>query len=236
MSYSSQRGDAGQSPSSYYYSSSASPRSNVSNSPSYDGSEYYASPPKKSRKLTSSAQGQTSSYYPNDSSRGDMKYDPSSQRGGGHSSQPSTSRSGKGKAPANQQQQQQQQQQQPTKYRFVSVQSAGDLLKDITQAETKEHMEEDNDDGPFEHGPSEYPPRPYTGGEYASSPLRPKKATGKIPASNLDFLPVLEARFDRLETAIERYVEYRGQQALENSVLPRQQYPNSSSSTSKHRK
>ena len=33
-------------------------------------------------------------------------------------------------------------------------------------------------------------------------------------------LPILEARFDRLESAIDRYVDYRGQRALSNSILP----------------
>lgn len=131
-----------------------------------------------------------------------------------------------------------QSQSQPRKYRFVSVQSAdthhgygasGSGVRDDSKVYLEEHLEDDpDDDGPFEHGPSEYPPRPYAGGEYAASPLRPRKATGKIPASNLDFLPVLEARFDRLENAIQKYVEYRGQQALENSRLPDESDPRSS--------
>ncbi|KAF8577838.1 hypothetical protein K439DRAFT_1639390 [Ramaria rubella] len=118
---------------------------------------------------------------------------------------------------------------QSVKFRFVSVQHASQTngtsstpIRDDEEGRVhfEEHMEEEADDGPFEHGPTEFPPRPYPGGVYATSPLEPKKAVGKIPASNLDFLPVLEARFSRLETAIDRYLEHRAEQALRNSILP----------------
>ncbi|KAF8532431.1 hypothetical protein JB92DRAFT_994863 [Gautieria morchelliformis] len=46
------------------------------------------------------------------------------------------------------------------------------------------------------------------------------KLVGTIPASELDFLPILEARFDALERAIARVVEMRGERAVQNSVLP----------------
>lgn len=84
---------------------------------------------------------------------------------------------------------------QPIKFRFVSVQHSADVAGPSGVAEDEEqrirleeHMEEDIDEGPFEHGPTEFPPRPYTGGDYVDSPLRRKKPTGKIPASNLDFV------------------------------------------------
>ncbi|KAF8514952.1 hypothetical protein BU17DRAFT_68157 [Hysterangium stoloniferum] len=117
---------------------------------------------------------------------------------------------------------------QPIKFRFVTVQHSTDAAETTSppvddeekHVHFEEHMEEEVEEGPFEHGPTELPPRPYPGGEYADSPLKPRKKIGKVPASNLDFLPVLEERFCRLENAIEGYVEYRGQQALKNSILP----------------
>jgi hypothetical protein len=47
----------------------------------------------------------------------------------------------------------------------------------------------------------------------------------------LDQLPILEARFDRLENAIDRYVDYRGQRALSNSILPGMNEPEGTSSS-----
>lgn len=68
----------------------------------------------------------------------------------------------------------------------------------------------------FEHGPTELPPRTFAG----HSKYNPPKKPGKIPGSAMDYLPILEARFERLENAIDRYIDYRGQRALNNSILP----------------
>jgi len=84
----------------------------------------------------------------------------------------------------------------------------------------------DSQDEPLDHGPTELPPRTYTG----QSKYNPPKKPGKIPGSAMDYLPILEARFERLETAIDRYVDYRGQRALSNSILPGSDVPQQSSS------
>lgn len=188
--------------SSPYYTSSASRSSSYSGSaPSFDHSQ--ASPPRKSRRVVPSQTSNPSSYHDTrvlnipPAIPGDMSYDPSMQayRGGYSTGRTSTGRSSKGKAPVDQEQSQ------PRKFRFVSVQSAephqygygasGSDVRDDSKVYLEEHMEDEPEDGPFEHGPSEYPPRPYAGGEYAASPLRPKRTTGKIPASNLDFVRYL---------------------------------------------
>ncbi|KAF8529267.1 hypothetical protein BU17DRAFT_80467 [Hysterangium stoloniferum] len=84
----------------------------------------------------------------------------------------------------------------------------------------------ESQDEPLDHGPTELPPRTYTG----QSKYNPPKKPGKIPGSAMDYLPILEARFERLETAIDRYVDYRGQRALSNSILPGSDVPHQSSS------
>jgi len=72
-------------------------------------------------------------------------------------------------------------------------------------------------DRSFRHPPSELPPRPYNQGERPSAPSQPR---GRIPGSAMEYLPILEQRFDRLEGAVDRYVETRAQQALDKSILP----------------
>jgi len=87
---------------------------------------------------------------------------------------------------------------------------------------------EEEEEERLDHGPTELPPRTYSGKSKYDQPRKP----GKIPGSAMDFLPILEARFDRLETAIDRYVDYRGQRALSNSILPGTNAPEGSSSSS----
>lgn len=77
----------------------------------------------------------------------------------------------------------------------------------------------------FEHGPTDLPPRPYIGGPDATSPWKPRKNLGTIPGSAMDYLPVVEARMNRLEGSLNAYVEYRGQRAIQNAVLPGTETP-----------
>ncbi|KZS93314.1 hypothetical protein SISNIDRAFT_485581 [Sistotremastrum niveocremeum HHB9708] len=70
---------------------------------------------------------------------------------------------------------------------------------------------------PFKHAPTELPPKMYPGGVSATSPFKPERLEGTIPASMMDSLPRLEARFDRLENAIARYADERARKALQNS-------------------
>ncbi|THH03333.1 hypothetical protein EW145_g6346 [Phellinidium pouzarii] len=72
----------------------------------------------------------------------------------------------------------------------------------------------------FDHGPTDLPPRAYIGGPDATSPWKPRKNLGTIPGSALDYLPVVESRMARLERALDAYVQYRGEKAMQNSVLP----------------
>jgi len=51
------------------------------------------------------------------------------------------------------------------------------------------------------------------------SPFRPERNQGTIPGSMLDTLPLLEARFDRLEAAISQYAQSRYDLALRNSLI-----------------
>jgi len=51
------------------------------------------------------------------------------------------------------------------------------------------------------------------------SPFRPETLQGTIPGSMLDTLPLLEARFDRLEAAILQYAQSRHALALRNSLI-----------------
>lgn len=51
------------------------------------------------------------------------------------------------------------------------------------------------------------------------SPFRPETLQGTIPGSMLDTLPLLEARFDRLEAAILQYAQSRHTLALRNSLI-----------------
>ncbi|KIJ49133.1 hypothetical protein M422DRAFT_28115 [Sphaerobolus stellatus SS14] len=115
---------------------------------------------------------------------------------------------------------------QAVKFRFVSVQHSDSATAGPSSGRhggrgvhLEEHIDDDEDEGPFEHGPTDFPPRSYMGEDH-QSPLRQQKPVGKIPASHLDYLPLLEERFSRLETAVDRYVDQRAQRALENSILP----------------
>ena len=54
-------------------------------------------------------------------------------------------------------------------------------------------MEEEREEGVFEHGPTEFPPRPYPGGEYATSPFRKKKEVGRITGTSVEFVRSLSS-------------------------------------------
>ncbi|KAI0273048.1 hypothetical protein BGY98DRAFT_999673 [Russula aff. rugulosa BPL654] len=74
---------------------------------------------------------------------------------------------------------------------------------------------------PFEHGPSELPPRPYeqrrTEGD--SGPERTVKR-GRLPADVMDHLPTIEGRLRRIEDTVKDYLDARNMRALEKSKLP----------------
>jgi len=74
---------------------------------------------------------------------------------------------------------------------------------------------------PFEHGPSELPPRPYeqrrTEGD--SGPERAVKR-GRLPADVMDHLPTIEGRLRRIEDTVKDYLDARNKRALEKSKLP----------------
>ncbi|KAN0125879.1 hypothetical protein V8E52_001086 [Russula decolorans] len=74
---------------------------------------------------------------------------------------------------------------------------------------------------PFEHGPSELPPRPYeqrrTEGD--SGPERTVKR-GRLPADVMDHLPTIEGRLRRIEDTVNDYLDARNKRALEKSKLP----------------
>lgn len=72
----------------------------------------------------------------------------------------------------------------------------------------------------FYHGPTNLPPEPYgyysrAGQQGSGQPSR------SITERQSERLPDLEARLERLETAVEKYVDHRGERALERSNLPR---------------
>jgi len=78
------------------------------------------------------------------------------------------------------------------------------------------------DPPPFEHGPTELPPRPYEApiaeGE-GSGPERPVKR-GRLPADVMDHLPTIEGRLHKIEVAVQDYLDARNKRALDKSKLP----------------
>ncbi|KAH9006450.1 hypothetical protein EDB86DRAFT_2874136 [Lactarius hatsudake] len=78
---------------------------------------------------------------------------------------------------------------------------------------------------PFEHGPTELPPRPYesnpqvTTEREGSGPERPAKR-GRLPADVMDHLPTIEGRLHKIEVAVKEYVDSRNDRAIEKSKLP----------------
>jgi hypothetical protein len=75
---------------------------------------------------------------------------------------------------------------------------------------------------PFEHGPSELPPRPYeprrSEGEGSGAERTVKR--GRLPADVMDHLPTIEGRLRRIEDTVKDYLDSRNQRALEKSKLP----------------
>ncbi|KAH9050230.1 hypothetical protein EDB84DRAFT_1449813 [Lactarius hengduanensis] len=77
---------------------------------------------------------------------------------------------------------------------------------------------------PFEHGPTELPPRPYESNPQVteregSGPERPAKR-GRLPADVMDHLPTIEGRLHKIEVAVKEYVDSRNDRAVEKSKLP----------------
>jgi hypothetical protein len=74
---------------------------------------------------------------------------------------------------------------------------------------------------PFEHGPSELPPRPYEPQrtEEGSGPERTVKR-GRLPADVMDHLPTIEGRLRKIEDTVKDYLDARNKRALEKSKLP----------------
>jgi len=75
---------------------------------------------------------------------------------------------------------------------------------------------------PFEHGPSELPPRPYEPrrtDEEGSGPERTVKK-GRLPADVMDHLPTIEGRLRKIEDTVKDYLDARNKRALEKSKLP----------------
>ncbi|KAH9975415.1 hypothetical protein BGW80DRAFT_1296985 [Lactifluus volemus] len=75
---------------------------------------------------------------------------------------------------------------------------------------------------PFEHGPTELPPRPYEKEKAepeVGGPERPGKK-GRLPADVMDHLPAIEGRLHKIEVAVQDFVDTRNKRALEKSMLP----------------
>jgi hypothetical protein len=77
---------------------------------------------------------------------------------------------------------------------------------------------------PFEHGPTELPPRPYQSNPHVteredSGPERPAKR-GRLPADVMDHLPTIEGRLHKIEVAVKEYIDSRNERAMEKSKLP----------------
>ncbi|KAH8996669.1 hypothetical protein EDB92DRAFT_1515821 [Lactarius akahatsu] len=77
---------------------------------------------------------------------------------------------------------------------------------------------------PFEHGPTELPPRPYESNPQVteregSGPERPAKR-GRLPADVMDHLPTIEGRLHKIEVAVKEYIDSRNDRAMEKSKLP----------------
>jgi len=79
--------------------------------------------------------------------------------------------------------------------------------------------------GGFYHGPTNLPPEPYGAHQPVHQPrhgMRYPSSQGQsnISESQSQRLPELEARLQRLESAFGKYVDQRGERALERSNLP----------------
>lgn len=71
-------------------------------------------------------------------------------------------------------------------------------------------------EAPFAHGPTNLPPEPYRG----EHPYVQKAPTLNIHRTAAERLPRLEARINRLEDAMEKYIDHRSNKALERSTIP----------------
>lgn len=69
----------------------------------------------------------------------------------------------------------------------------------------------------FSHPPTDLPPRAYP---TVTSPYAPPKPPGRVTGAQMQYLPGVEARLSRLESAVDHYVDLRAKKALEKSILP----------------
>jgi hypothetical protein len=74
----------------------------------------------------------------------------------------------------------------------------------------------------FYHGPTSLPPVPYSGNGGLSSSSHGQHS--KINDRQSQMLPNFEARLERLEDAVGKYVDHRAEQALARSVLPKKKW------------
>jgi len=77
---------------------------------------------------------------------------------------------------------------------------------------------------PFEHGPTELPPRPYQSTPQPAEmedtgPERPAKR-GRLPADVMDHLPTIEGRLHKIEVSVQEYLDSRNERAMAKSKLP----------------
>jgi hypothetical protein len=76
---------------------------------------------------------------------------------------------------------------------------------------------------PFEHGPTDLPPRPYESKSQVekedSGPERPAKR-GRLPADVMDHLPTIEGRLHKIEVSVQEYIDSRNERAMAKSKLP----------------
>ncbi|KAN0130081.1 hypothetical protein V8E53_012026 [Lactarius tabidus] len=76
---------------------------------------------------------------------------------------------------------------------------------------------------PFEHGPTDLPPRPYESKPQVekedSGPERPAKR-GRLPADVMDHLPTIEGRLHKIEVSVQEYIDSRNERAMAKSKLP----------------
>ncbi|KAI0300558.1 hypothetical protein B0F90DRAFT_431993 [Multifurca ochricompacta] len=80
---------------------------------------------------------------------------------------------------------------------------------------------------PFEHGPTELPPRPYESTPHTAEGVdnnrqeRPaKRGRGRLPADVMDHLPTIEGRLHKIEVGVQEYLDARNNRALQKSKLP----------------
>ncbi|KAI0261218.1 hypothetical protein BC834DRAFT_896781 [Gloeopeniophorella convolvens] len=95
---------------------------------------------------------------------------------------------------------------------------------DITSPEPDARSSAPAGPPPFEHGPTELPPRPYESNRLraegdSSGSERPVRK-GRLPADVMDHLPRIEGRLHKIEVSVQEYLNERNKRALAKSELP----------------